>query len=1256
MCRVSVISSLLLLTTLFVSYKHVLCSSPPTTSSNNLTNGFGGIGGSASATAAVQNSNVFEFTQNVYESQLDLKHIHDLSQSVQINQVRAHHYIDTSSPQLPPGLVAGMFGTGSGNNFGNFNPSSDINDNTIHYTINVTSSTEAIYFNIDPTTGLISVSPSVLLQSQRACLSNCKGGLSQTSLGHSNQQQHSPPVMMPQQSPPTESSSSSLLPEANTANATFEFEVLALRLAGSSAAYTARALVRLTFNFTQPQPMRFRHYPYIIEVDGHRSEFRVGATIGHIEIDNLPRDAVLRFIEGQNNHHRCGDFFHIDLTTGAVSVKRSLSTNFFECFLELSAGSRGHGHPGDDSPTMSTTSTLLQVLFLRGISAELKARKASAFTTIIELSETTPPMSKIVNLITRSRMPSLKSGHHQFHIVYSSLVDGQSYFDMHSSSGIISLRKPLDFELLPSSIELIVAAKKDSNPIDNPMFFNINISLINVNDNAPKFTQQHYTAYVKEGEHRGTFVAQIAAFDADDIGSSGLLPISYDGLGDGVRHPNSRVTYHIIEGNHDSAFVIDPARSGVIKTNIVLDREIRGQYLLRVVASDEPPASATEKVQLSSTCTIEVNIIDVNDNVPVFPPYQEISVQDDTEVGTTLLTLTANDVDTFPPLTYYKQQSLTDSSSSSEETDDLFDIGLYTGRITLKSPLNTRNQHRYQLNILASDSKHTVETQVVIKVRGRPTTTTTTTTTGRPDTSTTEHKSYTHTEYKPTAHVGSQPSLDSNAIGEHNDSNSADRAYDDCINSSGINCDLIRQNSINRISDIRSNELAPPTSSQPSKPSSAGAGWMPASGQQQPSASIPGWILFLIVLLMLVTVVLLFSIVVIRLYHQQQETMMGRSHCNYGMNTLLQKRAHQDSALSMAHDVCGPTYVHHDADQVLHAGHHHHHPHPGYIISSSTAPPPCYQEVTLTSPNVEGHSASSGRGSAEEEDEVDEEIRMIIEGNGSNYYGDGLDNDCNDRDSAVPTTAEYLARLGVKQHDGTDEDMVVDIGDQMAEDNDDVVSEDLQNVQQIVRPAQFSSVRSVRDRAAAKSRRHGGRRGQQQREQYDWPSTAAQVGSQIPTQDELCAAYNWNYLQNWGPQYQPLSSVFAEIAKLKGAEIDSLNKNYGHPGSSHNYNPSANVYDSVGGQSLALDMVETASTMSASTNRSSLHRLVHNQSSSHISMISNNTNSSNGYNSLGHNHPNHHHQTSPLLSSNPLIQASSTSAFSPVKPSNITHC
>ena len=85
---------------------------------------------------------------------------------------------------------------------------------------------------------------------------------------------------------------------------------------------------------------------------------------------------------------------------------------------------------------------------------------------------------------------------------------------------------------------------------------------------------------------------------------------------------NGELTYEIIDGNSDDAFVIDPPFSGIVKTNMVLDREIVDSYKLVIVARD-----AGVPVH-SASCTLKITIVDVNDNQPVFPRYDSISVSE----------------------------------------------------------------------------------------------------------------------------------------------------------------------------------------------------------------------------------------------------------------------------------------------------------------------------------------------------------------------------------------------------------------------------------------------------------------------------------------------------------------------------------------------------------------------------------------------------------------------------------------------------
>ena len=188
---------------------------------------------------------------------------------------------------------------------------------------------------------------------------------------------------------------------------------------------------------------------------------------------------------------------------------------------------------------------------------------------------------------------------------------------------------------------------------------------------------------------------------------------------------NANIIYHIVDGNHDNAFVIEPPFSGIVKTNIVLDREIRDFYRLTIIATDEGSP------QLTGTCTLRINIVDVNDNQPTFPPHSVVSVSEGiynyllffdcsifkqkknllilgSEVGTVITTITANDVDTNPTLTY--------DFADGGNPDRMFSIDRFSGKITLAQPLDHERQQQYTLRVQASDMAHITETSITVNV------------------------------------------------------------------------------------------------------------------------------------------------------------------------------------------------------------------------------------------------------------------------------------------------------------------------------------------------------------------------------------------------------------------------------------------------------------------------------------------------------------------------------------------------------------
>lgn len=77
--------------------------------------------------------------------------------------------------------------------------------------------------------------------------------------------------------------------------------------------------------------------------------------------------------------------------------------------------------------------------------------------------------------------------------------------------------------------------------------------------------------------------------------------------------------------------------TGALSTSRSLDREMQAEYILEVVATDH--GSPT----LSSTVIVEVKVLDVNDNSPVFSSTSySVDVSEDVAEGTQVLEVSRN--------------------------------------------------------------------------------------------------------------------------------------------------------------------------------------------------------------------------------------------------------------------------------------------------------------------------------------------------------------------------------------------------------------------------------------------------------------------------------------------------------------------------------------------------------------------------------------------------------------------------------------
>ncbi|NXW19334.1 CELR2 protein, partial [Circaetus pectoralis] len=238
-------------------------------------------------------------------------------------------------------------------------------------------------------------------------------------------------------------------------------------------------------------------------------------------------------------------------------------------------------------------------------------------------------------------------------------------FTINNSTGWIVVASELDREAV-DFYNFGVEAQDQGNP---PMASSasVSVTILDVNDNSPEFTQREYSARLNEDAAVGTSVLTVSAVDRD---------------------ANSVITYQISSGNTRNRFSItSQSGGGLISLALPLDYKLERQYLLTVAASD-----GTRQ----DTAQVVVNVTDANTHRPVFQSsHYTVNVNEDRPVGTTVVVISATDEDTGENarITYLMEDSIPQ-----------FRIAAETGAVTTQMELDYEDQVSYTLAITARDN------------------------------------------------------------------------------------------------------------------------------------------------------------------------------------------------------------------------------------------------------------------------------------------------------------------------------------------------------------------------------------------------------------------------------------------------------------------------------------------------------------------------------------------------------------------------
>ncbi|XP_041741970.1 protocadherin alpha-4 isoform X6 [Coregonus clupeaformis] len=269
----------------------------------------------------------------------------------------------------------------------------------------------------------------------------------------------------------------------------------------------------------------------------------------------------------------------------------------------------------------------------------------------------------------------------------------KKYFDVNLKTGALFVKEIIDRE------ELCMTSQKCSLNLEaiaqNPLnMYRLDIQVLDINDNAPSFHISDHTLNITESTSPGERYPLPRANDAD-IGS------------------NSVKTYKLSPNEHFSLDVQSDGEQSVSAELVLrkaLDREKQAVIRLLLTAVDGG------KPAKSGTLQIIVNVIDVNDNSPVFSKQlYKVRVSENLPIGTLIIKLNATDVDSglngeivFSLIHHGDQKAL-----------DVFQINPATGEITMKEVIDHEENAAFELHVQAKDrsySPRTTHCKVLVEV------------------------------------------------------------------------------------------------------------------------------------------------------------------------------------------------------------------------------------------------------------------------------------------------------------------------------------------------------------------------------------------------------------------------------------------------------------------------------------------------------------------------------------------------------------
>ncbi|XP_053399963.1 cadherin-related tumor suppressor-like [Mercenaria mercenaria] len=425
--------------------------------------------------------------------------------------------------------------------------------------------------------------------------------------------------------------------------------------------FPARAFVYITVIDTNNHNpvIKFKYVPSGNEFSSINEDANDGMIVAGVSVTDADDGAnpTAKIISGNELRH----FRFEQFTSGLYFVKvngDSVLDRERHHIYNLTVEASDNGNP----PRMSINYLIIYVNDINDHAPIFKNKKVK-----LSISETT----KVGTFIESMLATDLDSGINA-KLAYK-IVSGNSpeWFHIDKDTGLVTTQSKLHYEQHNYFRMNISVHDGAQQPLKD--FAELEISIWDENDMAPEFSQTVFNASLEENLARVSPVVFASAID-NDSGLNGTIVYEF--------HPHVDLMY-------PKTFHID-SNTGEVTTKKILDREEIPNYIIEIIAKDrgQPP--------LSSTATVYLKVLDVNDNSPVFyPKTYYASVIEGQGRDTEVVAVTATDLDEGE----HGEISYSFSSSNFGK----FAIDSRTGMIRTTDVLQKNLRSSYLLSVVAND-------------------------------------------------------------------------------------------------------------------------------------------------------------------------------------------------------------------------------------------------------------------------------------------------------------------------------------------------------------------------------------------------------------------------------------------------------------------------------------------------------------------------------------------------------------------------